>query len=713
MVELLAPGGSFASAVAAYDNGADAVYCGLSQFSARKGAANFQWDQLSRLRELAEKKQKKVYIALNTVIREEEWNQIDSSLTKLQSLDPHGLILQDTGLLNFIRHYYPVFPLHGSTQMAIHNHSGLEMAAKWGLERVVLSRECSLDHIKKLHQSHPKMELEVFIHGALCVSFSGLCFASGQLLGRSANRGECGQICRTWFSSSSGDSYSFSARDLEAGKHILTLRDVGVQSFKIEGRMKGPEYTAWTTAWYRAILDGAPEKEIHHLIERSKAAFARESTTGWLENSKGTNMIENRYPGHRGERAGYINQDGSVTLERPLSERDGLMYLPETPEGEIPRVEKFAARFSRKDNKKRFQAREGERVFLDQSLDPKGELFRISLHDGNLAEIGEDSFPLYRPSAKLHLSWVNENLQMLTKIGQKEYPFSIPQPWEQAKQTGRLQEQIKTLFQDTRGGPLKIKELVWDRGDWDQGFIPASRLKQIRREYRQSLEGSSLSEAPSSSDKKELHFPDLEKSLASLPDKELLCHREQLNPGQQQIPFFYSQKQLGSHEGFRSQGFLYLPLNPLLMDDLGYYKALDKRICEEQDSIVLGLNNPGHLKLVETYRENQRIHFWIDYGLYCANPWSARFFLDEIPRLRGIMGWIEEEPEILKKSGLSWAPQFQPPLFTSAVCYHRHSLAQGCPGKCGKSFDYSLKQRDRSYQVLVRNCITYLFPDGE
>ncbi|MDA3835704.1 MAG: U32 family peptidase, partial [Spirochaetales bacterium] len=198
-MELMAPAGSFQSAVQAFEHGADAVYAGLQQFSARNAAVNFSFDELRRVKEYAHRRGKFLYIALNTVILDEELEKVLYALHQLTLLQTDGVIVQDLGLAHIIRKYFPSLPLHSSTQLAVHNESGVRYLQSIGFSRIVLARELTLNEIIKIRKSCPNVELKVFIHGALCYSVSGMCLASGALLGRSANRGLCGQICRTWF----------------------------------------------------------------------------------------------------------------------------------------------------------------------------------------------------------------------------------------------------------------------------------------------------------------------------------------------------------------------------------------------------------------------------------------------------------------------------------------------------------------------------------
>ena len=197
--ELLAPGGSFAAAYQAFEAGADGVYLGLTEFSARRAAANFSLEQLRRIRALAGQRGRRIYVTVNTVIRQDEMERLATAFSWLDALEVDGVIVQDLGACRLLARGFPRLAIHASTQMAIHNDAGLRFAKEQGIRRVILSRELPFQRIRDLRLRHPGLELEVFIHGALCYSFSGVCLASSALTGRSGNRGECAQICRSVF----------------------------------------------------------------------------------------------------------------------------------------------------------------------------------------------------------------------------------------------------------------------------------------------------------------------------------------------------------------------------------------------------------------------------------------------------------------------------------------------------------------------------------
>lgn len=254
--ELLAPAGSMESFHAAINAGADAVYLGLEVFNARMRAKNFSIKKLSYLVPYAHSRGVKVYVTLNTQIKQKEFEGLIHVLYQLEQIGVDALIVADLGLIEVARTNFPSLKLHGSTQMAIHNRAGIRGAEKLGLSRVVLSRELTCEEIGNIKRE-TALQLEVFIHGALCYSISGMCLASSFLGGASGNRGMCTQVCRRKFKQKSAEGYFFSPHDLCAIDYLFHLKQLGVCSFKIEGRMKGPEYVDTVVRAYRASIDNA------------------------------------------------------------------------------------------------------------------------------------------------------------------------------------------------------------------------------------------------------------------------------------------------------------------------------------------------------------------------------------------------------------------------------------------------------------------------
>ena len=262
-IELLAPAGSLAALKAAVENGADAVYIGGPMFSARQKAENFTYEQMKAGIQYAHQRGCKVHVALNTIVSNEEIGALVEYGYQLAELGVDAVIVQDLGVAHLLQETLPQLPLHASTQMAIHNVPGVQYLEEHGFERVVLARETSLDAIRQI-KAETDIELEVFVHGALCVAYSGQCLLSSMIGGRSGNRGLCAQPCRMQYQlmDESGKEYQsvdgqylLSTRDLNMIHHLPDLIQAGVTSLKIEGRMKRPEYVATVVRQYRDAID--------------------------------------------------------------------------------------------------------------------------------------------------------------------------------------------------------------------------------------------------------------------------------------------------------------------------------------------------------------------------------------------------------------------------------------------------------------------------
>jgi len=345
-IELLAPAGDWDAFLAAVENGADAVYLGGKFFSARKSANNFDMEEIKAACNYAHLRGSKVYVTANTLIDNGELADAITFLTKLYNVGVDAVILQDAGLMYLAAKLLPKLPIHASTQMAIINSYGADLLKDLGLERVVLARELSLENIALIHQGVPGMELEVFCHGALCVSYSGQCLMSSLIGGRSGNRGACAQPCRLNYQlvDQGGEQVTVT----EVGEHLLSPKDLftldllpelvtaGVKSLKIEGRMKRPEYVAIVAANYAKGLDriaGGAETEYHIYPEEErelKQVFNRDFTRAFLAGNPGRDYISYKRPNNRGLLLGRVTNfdkntnQAQVKLELPLMVGDGI-----------------------------------------------------------------------------------------------------------------------------------------------------------------------------------------------------------------------------------------------------------------------------------------------------------------------------------------------------------------------------------------------------
>jgi putative protease len=292
-MELLAPAGSPEALDAAAGEGADAVYLGLKNFNARMRSANFAYSQFEGALRALHRRGKKLYVTVNTVFEQREADRMYQLLKYLAGLGPDGLIVQDFGTAALVRECFPSLKLHASTQMNIASVRGVNALSKNGISRVVLARELTLEEIQEI-RANTNMELEVFVHGALCVSASGLCLFSSYLGGKSANRGMCTQACRRRYRTEDEGGYYFSPADLQLLEKVPALAAAGVNSLKIEGRMKSAEYVGTVVSAYRRVIDavaeGGEEKiqaSLREGLEILRHDFARTKTVFYFDSPGG------------------------------------------------------------------------------------------------------------------------------------------------------------------------------------------------------------------------------------------------------------------------------------------------------------------------------------------------------------------------------------------------------------------------------------------
>lgn len=357
--ELLAPAGNWQCARAAVENGADAIYFGLDRFNARMRADNFRMSDLPELMAFLHERGVRGYVTFNTLVFEDELLEAEKYLRSIISSGVDAVIVQDLGLCRMIRSLSPDFPIHGSTQMTVTSAAGVGFARWLGCDLVVLARECSLKEIGGIQEQlagDPELKgfpLEVFVHGALCVAYSGQCLTSESLGGRSANRGECAQACRMPYELYSdgrqvplGDRrYLLSPQDLAGIDALSDLVRTGVGSLKIEGRLKTPGYVANITRIYREAIDRvfAPGKRDGKEADgkgnggigerqryRMEMAFSRGLSTGWLRGINNQKLVHGRFGKKRGVYLGEVvevqNKAVCVRLAAPLKPGDGVVF---------------------------------------------------------------------------------------------------------------------------------------------------------------------------------------------------------------------------------------------------------------------------------------------------------------------------------------------------------------------------------------------------
>ncbi|WP_127714107.1 U32 family peptidase [Halobacteriovorax sp. HLS] len=334
--ELLLPAGNMEMCLAAIHNGANAIYVGMPEFNARGRSSDHSFEQLKEIIDTCHLYNVKVHIAFNVLIFEEELTKAKELITKLIPLNPDAIIVQDLGLVRLIKSMAPNQVIHASTQMTVTNELAIELTKDLDIERYVLGRENSLSEIKKM-KDHTDKELEVFVHGALCVAYSGQCFTSESIGGRSANRGQCAQSCRFEYDlivdgqkqNLVDRNYLVSPKDLCGINEIDSLAQLGVDSLKVEGRLKSPQFVASVARSYRKALDDskAPKQD---LINEMAITYSRGFFPGWLHGVDHQQLVDGHYGSNRGLKVGQVLElrKNSITIgsDIKIHKGDGVLF---------------------------------------------------------------------------------------------------------------------------------------------------------------------------------------------------------------------------------------------------------------------------------------------------------------------------------------------------------------------------------------------------
>jgi len=343
--ELLAPAGSLDAVRAAVANGADAVYLGTTGFNARDEGAHLSLDELGEACRIAHSRGRRLYLTLNVLIKPAEL--VDALMLLGEAVDRgiDAVIVQDLGLIRLIEKLFPDLEIHGSTQLTVHDASGAAVVRDIGVDRIVLARENTLDDIRAIRAAVPNLGLESFVHGALCISYSGQCYMSGMISERSANRGSCAQSCRKDYVLTDSDThreldrgYLISAKDLGAYDHLAEIADAGIVCLKVEGRKKRAEYVATVTKSYREFLDRVEKGEVAApTAEETQPLvqiYSRGFTGGMYGGRAGREYVTRTQPDNRGLAIGTVigheNGELLVDVSPPLQVGDGLGF--EAPE---------------------------------------------------------------------------------------------------------------------------------------------------------------------------------------------------------------------------------------------------------------------------------------------------------------------------------------------------------------------------------------------
>ncbi len=586
-IELLAPAGTMEAVYAAVFHGADAIYCGGQEFGARAFAGNFSKEEMLEVVRFCHEYNVSVYITMNTLLFE---NEIDAAMEIVDfyyRIQVDALIIQDLGLLYRVRAQYPDFEIHASTQMHIHNESGIKWLHKIGVQRAVLARETPLDIIKKCVGLG--VELEVFAYGALCVSYSGQCLISSITQQRSGNRGTCAQSCRMKYSLENelGESietegkYLLSPKDLNTLQNLPELIKTGASSLKIEGRMKRPEYVALIVKTFREAIDSFYETGEYSLteerLEQLKLMFNRQFTKGFVLND-GPSLINSSRPNHIGITVGKVidYQHGilKIQLDRILHQGDGLRILGfKEDHGLIAnRIEVNNLLVS--------MAKPGEIVSFS---------FPKKIEKGNLVVKTTDSHLIKALQQETHQkSAISIEIRYHVEIGKPIqlqlsdsfgktvviYSDTIVQEAKNSPVTMERFHEILSKLKDTPYFPEKIE------GHFTPFFMPVKMINELRRSAVLALTEERLNRYPSRTSKMEFPLLPLKtKSIVgSFVEVQTVEQYEFLRPYLNVVTLFSGNPTLQAYPEM-------FAINPVI-NERSNYVTREKVLCNELGNLV-------------------------------------------------------------------------------------------------------------------------------
>ena len=497
--ELLSPVGGINQLMAAVENGADAVYLGGEFFNARIKSENFDLENMAKAITYAHIRNVKVYVTMNTLIYNDELENALDYAKQLYCLGADALILQDMGLVRLIRKYIPEMRIHLSTQGSVYNLSGVKKAKEIGFERVVLARETSLEEIKTICSANA-LEIEVFVHGALCMCYSGQCQLSRNMGGRSGNRGLCAQPCRLPYETEDGRTYPLSPKDISAVDYLGELAEAGVSSLKIEGRMKSPEYVAIVTGIYRKYLDIYAKEGTYKVSESDHDAlrqiFSRgDFTDGYLfENPEGK-LLSGELPKHQGLLIGKVTKGnigkGLIDIKldegRTLNMGDGIeIHNQELSGNVITYIEEMASGDLRIGDLKG-EIRQGDLVYKitdkalmeqarntykEDSWESLKSLKKIGVEMKFAAQLGfEPKLELYEKNQ------LNEIVYKVMAIGEEKA--------EKAINRSLTPENVRIQLNKMGDTPFLVENIMIDVEDGIS--LPLSSINKLRREVTAKL----------------------------------------------------------------------------------------------------------------------------------------------------------------------------------------------------------------------------------
>ncbi|MEP3213095.1 MAG: DUF3656 domain-containing protein [Luteolibacter sp.] len=734
--ELLSPAGNWDCARAAVAAGADAIYFGLPAFNARLRADNFSEKDLPELMDYLHKHGVKGFVAMNTLIFTDELEAAERQLRLIAAAGVDALIIQDLGLAKMARTIAPDVELHASTQMTISSPEGLAfLESVFPMERAVLARELSIKEIERFHTnplltSHSalKTPLEVFVHGALCVAYSGQCLTSESLGQRSANRGECAQACRMPYeivvdgeTRDLGEHrYLLSPQDLAAVDLIPELLAAGVKSFKIEGRLKTPEYVAAVTRVYRKALDAARSADIHSeppVTAEDKYAlemtFSRGLTTGWLAGTDHPYLTHGKFGKKRGPFLGTIieAQNGWIRLDTPPSEQtpplkagDGIVF----DAGENRDLEQGASIWKIENDRIVFH-RNYSGINFDR-IRPGVTLYKTAdpALESSIRKFWQTAKPKLKKSP-LHLTITGKPGEPLT-VSTEKASASTTIPLSEASNrplsTETLAQQLSKLGDTSYELASLDNQLVGDC------HIPLSALNQARRDLVEQLDAQATqtsvrTESPATIDSLFPSTSDVERSMFDVQLSVLTRTTEQVNAALEAgIPRIYCdfedprryKEAVGLANGTESKIILATP-RIIKPGETGYLKLIERA---EPAGLLL-----RNLAALQHFKNHSHLERTGDFSLNVANPLTAKILMESAALDRLTISYdlnISQVINLISQTPPEWLEltlHQHMPMFHMEHCVFCTFLSSGTTYKdCGRPCEkHVVHLRDRVGQL--------------
>lgn len=626
-VELLAPAGSMESLYAAVQSGADAVYLGGDKFSARAYASNFDKENIKKAVDYCHLYGVKVYVTINILLKDSEMKEALRYAEFLYNSGVDSLIIQDIGFAYCIKKLIQDFEIHASTQMTVHNAEGAKFLNDIGFKRIVLSRELSLKEIEYISKDL-NIETEIFIHGALCVCYSGQCLMSSLIGGRSGNRGRCAQPCRLPYTiideknKREKNGYLLSPKDMCTLENIRDIIDSGTTSLKIEGRMKRPEYVAGVVSAYRKAIDLATglkdDSDLSAEKKKLLQLFNREGfSKAYLYGNVGRDMMAYSFPKNTGILLGKVNKDLSVLLKEDISLKDGIRYGDDG----------FTVSKIIKNNNEVKEAKRGDIVTLKPSHFKSGNmLYKTS--DSRLFKELQDTYnnPFER---KINLSLnvefkLNETMKVSTCYNNKNYSVQGSVVQKAIKKPISMEE-LKKHLGKSGDTPFKFSNIHFET--YEAGFLPVSEINEVRRKLVEQIERKLLDtrEKVEVNLNKIFHENIKPKETKNIP-KYMVCvnNKEQLKAVKDRgfkdviIDMFYKSKDdLKDYIMANSDLNLWIKVPNIVRDEFD-------TMCEKIDKLIPYINGiiTANLGIVNVFKNKTSIVS--DYKLNVFNEFGVR-----------------------------------------------------------------------------------------